>query len=141
LQQNNEPINEAGGRVGAQAFVSAGVTLPIFNRNQGNVQAAEADVERATSEIERVRLSLRQSAQPLLQNYFADRDQAVRYKKEIIPRAEKAYQLYLAKYRVMGAAYPQVIVSQRTLFQLRVAYVRMLGSAWMSVIALQNFLQ
>jgi cobalt-zinc-cadmium efflux system outer membrane protein len=98
-------------------------------------------VERATNEIERVQLSLRQSAQPLLQNYFADRDQAARYKNEMIPRAEKAYQLYLAKYRVMGAAYPQVIVSQRTLFQLRVTYVHMLESAWISAVALQNFLQ
>jgi outer membrane protein, heavy metal efflux system len=141
LQQNNEPINESGGRVGVQGFVSAGVTLPIFNRNQGNIQAAQADVERATSEIERVQLSLRQNAQPLLQNYFADRDQATRYKHEIIPRAEKAYQLYLAKYRVMGAAYPQVLVSQRTLFQLRVTYVRLLESAWVSAVALQNFLQ
>jgi cobalt-zinc-cadmium efflux system outer membrane protein len=141
LQQNNEPINDAGGRVGVQGFVSAGVTLPIFNRNQGNIQTAQADVERATSEIERVQLSLRQSAQPLLQNYFADRDQSARYKKEIIPRAEKAYQLYLAKYRVMGAAYPQVLVSQRTLFQLRVTYVRLLESAWVGAVALQNFLQ
>jgi cobalt-zinc-cadmium efflux system outer membrane protein len=141
LQQNNEPINEVGSRVGVQGFVSAGVTLPIFNRNQGNIQSAQANVERATDEIERVQLSLRQSAQPLLQNYFADRDQAARYKNEMIPRAEKAYQLYLAKYRVMGAAYPQVIVSQRTLFQLRVTYVHMLESAWISAVALQNFLQ
>jgi cobalt-zinc-cadmium efflux system outer membrane protein len=141
LQQNNEPINAAGARVGVQGFVSAGVSLPIFNRNQGNIQAAQADVERATSEIERVQLSLRQNAQPLLQSYFADRDQAARYKQEIIPRAEKAYQLYLAKYRVMGSAYPQVIVSQRTLFQLRVTYLHILENAWISAVALQNFLQ
>ncbi len=141
LQQNNEPLNEAGGRAGVQGFVSAGITLPIFNRNQGNIQAAQADLERATREIERLELSLRQSAQPLLQSYFADRDQAARYKNEIIPRSQKAYQLYLAKYRAMGAAYPQVIVSQRTLFQLRVTYIRILESAWTSAIALQNFLQ
>ena len=42
----------------------------------------------------------------------------------MIPRAQRAYQLYLEKYRSMASAYPQVIVSQRTLFQLRVAYVR-----------------
>ncbi|HMF76899.1 MAG TPA: TolC family protein [Bryobacteraceae bacterium] len=141
LQQNNEPLNTAGARVGVQGFVSAGVTLPIFNRNQGNIQVARTDVERATSEIDRVLLSLQQNAQPLLQSYVADRERADRYKKEIIPRAEKAYQLYLVKYRAMGAAYPQVIVSQRTLFQLRVAYIRTLESVWTSAIALQNFLQ
>jgi cobalt-zinc-cadmium efflux system outer membrane protein len=47
--------------------------------------------------------------------------------------------LYLAKYRQSGAAYPQVIVSQRTLFQLQVAYIQVLQDLWRNTIVLQNF--
>ena len=39
----------------------------------------------------------------------------------------------------MASAYPQVIISQRTLFQLRLGYIQTLERLWKSAIALQNF--
>jgi len=63
-----------------------------------------------------VQLSLRQNAQPLLEAYLTEQLEAERYKSEMIPRAARAYQLYLDKYRQMASAYPQVIISQRTGF-------------------------
>ena len=139
LQQNYESINQVGLPVGLQGFGIGSVTLPIFNRNQGNVQAAKAELERAQSEIERVRLSLRQTAEPMVQTYLADQEQAARYKNEMIPRASRAYQLYLNRYQAMAAAYPEVIVSQRTLFQLQVSYIQTLQNLWMNAVALQHF--
>ncbi len=139
LQQNFEPLGQIPGPVGVQGFATAGVTLPIFNRNQGNIAAARAEVERANAEATRIQLSLRQSTQPMLQAFLAGRSQAERYKTQMIPRAQRAYQLYLAKYQEMGAAYPQVLVSQRTFFQLQVGYINALESVWMNAIALQNY--
>lgn len=86
-----------------------------------------------------MQLSLRQSAQPLLQAYLPAQAEADRYKNEMIPRATRAYQLYLAKYQQMGATYPEVIVSQRTSFQLQVGYINALQQVWMTAIALQNY--
>jgi cobalt-zinc-cadmium efflux system outer membrane protein len=141
LQQNSELLNGApGARVGVQGFATATVALPIFNRNQGNVTAAEADLARTEAEVSRVQLSLRQSAQPFLQAYLASQAQAERYRTAMIPQANCAYQLYLEKYRNMGAAYPQVLVSQRTLFQLQVTYLAALENIWVNAISLQNFL-
>lgn len=140
FENNFEPINGVAGKpVGLQGFVTAGITLPIFNRNQGNVAAAQANLERAQVEVTRVQLSLWQSTQPLLQAYLSAQAEASRYHGEMIPRATRAYQLYLAKYQQMGAAYPQVIVSQRTLFELQVGYVNALQQVWMAAIALQNY--
>jgi outer membrane protein, heavy metal efflux system len=140
VQQNSEAINEAVRTpVGLQAFATAGITLPVFNRNQGNVAAAKADLERAEAEVTRVQLSLTQSTQSLLQLYLSAQEEAQRYRDEMIPRAARAYQLYLAKYQAMGAAYPQVLVSQRTYFQLQVAYINVLENLWRSAIALQNY--
>ena len=140
VQQNFEPINETTAlRTGVQAFASAGISLPIFNRNQGNVAAANADLERARAEVSRIQLSLRQSGQMLLQDYLSTEAEAVRYKTEMIPRAARAYQLYLAKYQQMGAAYPQILISQRTYFQLQVGYINALKGVWSTAIALQNF--
>jgi cobalt-zinc-cadmium efflux system outer membrane protein len=39
----------------------------------------------------------------------------------------------------MAQAYPQVIVSQRTLFELEVNYIDSLDRIWQNAIALENF--
>ena len=125
--------------MGAQAFVTAGVNVPIFNRNQGNIASANAEITRAESEVVRLQMSLRQSAEQLVQSFLSDQAQADRYRHEMLPRAERAYRLYLTKYRQMAAAYPQVLISQRTFFQLQVAYIHVLENLWRNVTALQNY--
>jgi outer membrane protein, heavy metal efflux system len=125
--------------VGAQSFASAGINIPLWNRNQGNVGAAKVDVERAQENVLREQLALRQQAAPLAQSFESARFEADRYRTELLPRASKAYQLYLQKYKKMAQAYPQVLVSQRTYFQLRIGYLMALHEVWRSAVALQNF--
>jgi len=60
-------------------------------------------------------------------------------RRNFIPRASRAYELYLNKYQNMAQAYPQVLVSQRTLFQLQISYLMALHDVWRSAIALQNY--
>lgn len=139
-QYNFETISQLPTKAtGPQSFASAGVNIPLWNHNQGNRQAAEADIERAQQDLQRVRLSLRQQAEPLVQTYLSSKFEADRYRTQLIPRAARAYQLYLEKYQNMAMAYPQVLVSQRTLFQLEVSYIQALDSVWQNAIALQNY--
>jgi outer membrane protein, heavy metal efflux system len=140
VQQNQELLEPSMHAVGVQSFATASVQIPIFNRNQGNVQAAKAQVEREQQEVTRIRLQLIQAAQPVLQQYLITRLEEERYRTELIPRARRAYELYLDKYRNMAAAYPEVIVSQRTLFQLEDSYTRTLGELWTTAVRLQNYL-
>jgi cobalt-zinc-cadmium efflux system outer membrane protein len=65
---------------------------------------------------------------------------ASRYQREVLPRAQKAYELYLAKFRQMGAAYPQALIAQRTLFQLRAEYISSLVELWQNVTQLRGML-
>ncbi len=125
---------------GPQSFASVSLNLPIWNHNQGAKQAAEADMSRAQQELQRVKLSLRQQAEPLVQTYLSSKFEADRYRTQLIPRAARAYQLYLQKYQSMAMAYPQVLVSQRTLFQLQASYIQALSSAWQNAIALQHYI-
>ena len=139
-QANLEALPDAPGRkTGAQSFASVGIELPLWNRNQGNLRAAEADLDQARQEITRAQLSLRQQAEGLLQNYLSAKEEAERYRTALLPRARRAYELYLNKYQNMAQAYPQVIVSQRTLFELEVHYIDSLDTIWQNAIALQNF--
>lgn len=45
--------------VGKEGFFDIGVEIPIFNRNQGNVAASRAELERSRLGVDRTRLALR----------------------------------------------------------------------------------
>ena len=140
LQQNRELLDTTGRPTGLQGFADVGVQVPIFNRNQGNIVTSKADLERAQREVERVKLALRERAASVVQNYAYSQTAAARYKNQMIPRAQKAYEMYAKKYREMAAAYPQVLIAQRTLMQLQVAYLNSLESFATNSLALQSYL-
>ena len=141
LQQNGELLSEPNGRpVGLQGFADVGVRIPIFNRNQGNVATAKADTERAKREVERVKLVLRERAASVVQSYTFSQTAVDRYKNQMIPRAQKAYEMYTKKYQDMAAAYPQVLIAQRTLMQLEVSYITALENFATSSLSLQSYL-
>jgi cobalt-zinc-cadmium efflux system outer membrane protein len=132
---STDPVKSAG----AQSFATAGINIPLWNRNRGNIEAAKAESEQVEQAVTQERLRLRNLAVPLAQSYLSGRFEAERYRDQLIPRATRAYALYLEKYRSMAQAYPQVLVSQRTLFQLQIAYVSALHRTWRSALALENF--
>lgn len=141
MQQNGEWLPEPSGRaVGLQGFADVGVRIPIFNRNQGNIATAKADADRAQHEVERVKLVLRERAASVVQNYTFSQTAVDRYKNQMIPRAQKAYEMYAKKYQDMAAAYPQVLIAQRTLTQLEVSYISALETFATSSVSLQSYL-
>jgi len=140
MQQNLELLGTTGRSTGLQGFADVGVQIPIFNHNQGSIATSKADLERAQREVERVKLALRERAASVVQNYAYSQAAAARYKNQMIPRAQKAYEMYAKKYQQMAAAYPQVLIAQRTLMQLQVAYVNALESSATNSVALQSYL-
>lgn len=125
---------------GWQGLAELGVTLPIWNRNQGNIAAAVQDITRAQQEQTRVGLTLRERASIVLDQYATARIMAEQYRDEILPRAKKAYSLLLDKYGQMLASYPVMLDSQKKLYQLHLEYVATLESVWTTGIALQGYL-
>ncbi len=141
MEQNGELLSGPGGRaVGLQGFADVGVRIPLFNRNQGNIATAKADAERARREVERVKLLLRERAASVVQNYTYSQTAVDRYKNQMLPKARKAYEMYSKKYQAMAAAYPQVLIAQRTLMQLEVSYLTALESFATSSLSLQSYL-
>src|SRR5438309_458573 len=141
MQQNGELLSAPNGRaVGLQGFADVGVRIPIFDRNQGNIASAKADAERARREVDRVKLLLRERAASVVQSYTFSQTAVDRYKNQMIPRAQKAYEMYTKRYQAMAAAYPQVLIAQRTLMQLEVSYVTALENLATSSLSLQSYL-
>jgi outer membrane protein, heavy metal efflux system len=137
---NRERLEVNNQRVGWQGSVEIGVALPIFNRNQGTIAAARADVERSRAEVDRAKLEVRARLADLYREY---RDALViseRYRTVLLPKARQAYDLYLSSFRQMAAAYPQVVITQRNLFQLQEDYVQTLVRVWQRSVEIEGLL-
>jgi cobalt-zinc-cadmium efflux system outer membrane protein len=140
MRYNREFRDVTGGRVGWEPFVDVGVEIPLFNRNQGNIHAAESEIEIAEAELRLVELGLRSQFSTVYTRFQNARRIAETYKTEIIPRAETAYRLYLDKYRQMTAAYPQVLIARRTVLQVNLDYIAAIEGLWDAVFPLRGFL-
>jgi outer membrane protein, heavy metal efflux system len=137
--QSYEPLDTTGRPTGVQGGAQIGVQLPIFDRNQGNIAAAKGEIESAKQELARLRLELQRELASMFRGYDSARTTVQQYKTEMLPRAEQAYRLYQTNYQKMAAAYPQVLISQRTLFQLEADYIQALENAWQSSLAIRGF--
>lgn len=139
-RERADVLSGAPRAIGWQANFEAGVSIPLFNRNAGGISAARADESRASAEIRRLELVIEARLAGTFEDYLTSVHSAEVYKSEVLPRAEEAYRLYLARYREMAAAYPQVLVAQRTLFQMTDEYLMTVESAWRAALQLQGFL-
>jgi len=140
LEYNHELLGSAPFAKGWEGIAEVAVQIPLFNRNQGNVTAARADIDRAGQEKTRIALTLRERAASAVDQYANARLMAVEYREEMLPRAKKAYGLMVEKYSQMLAAHPRVLDAQRRLYELQIEYIAALESVWTNGVALQGYL-
>lgn len=141
LQQNYEQLNAAPGRaVGLQGFAEIGLHLRLWDRNQGGIAAARADLQAARDEVTRVDLMLRRRSAMYTEDYRSARLTADRYRVEILPRLERAYKLMTVQYGQMTASFIRVLNLQRMLYENETAYIDALERVWTSSIVLSGFL-
>ena len=140
MRYNRELLEIGQKPVGWEGFFDVGVRIPLFDRNQGNVDAARADLNRAQREVDRVKLSLRSRLAAAYREFLDARNLAERYRTAMLPRAETAYDLYMTRFRQMAAAYPQALIAQRTLFELQEDYNAVLSRMWAKSIEIQGML-
>ena len=130
----------ANQRKGLEGRLQVGVNVPIFNRNQGNIAAAEAELAIAERELQRLQLLLRGRFASSFREYRNAAQMAEKYRTQVIPKARAGYEMYLSNFKQMAAAYPQVVIAQRTLFQVEVEYARSLIQLRQSAVRLRGFL-
>src|SRR6266404_4308366 len=140
LEYNHETLGSVPYAKGWEGIAEVAVEIPFFNRNQGNVAAARADIERAGQEKKRISLTLRERAASVVDQYANARLMATEYREEMLPRAKKAYGLMVDKYGQMLASYPRVLDVQRKLFELQIEYIAALESVWTNGLSLQGYL-
>src|SRR5207253_2100899 len=85
--------------------VQVGLRLPVFDKNQGNIRSAQAQLGRARAEVSRVELSLGQRLARQYARYQTALATVENYRKGNLPEAKEAFELYQDSFRRRRAAY------------------------------------
>jgi cobalt-zinc-cadmium efflux system outer membrane protein len=125
------------------AQVQLGATLPLFNRNQGNILAAEAEVARTRAEVGRIELSLVERLAASYQRYQAARRQVASYRDQVLPAAEESLRLIEVGYERGDPKYDYtaLLQAQQTLVTARLGLVQALSELWRGVSEILGLLQ
>ena len=110
--------------------IAVSASIPLWNRNQGNIRSAEADLCQAMQEIGRVENDLSDRVSTAIRDYASARRRAERYRDAILPRTKEGYQLSVQAYQGGQFEYLRVLEAQRAVAQANLEYIRALGDAW-----------
>jgi cobalt-zinc-cadmium efflux system outer membrane protein len=126
-----------------EPLVQVGAPIPIFNRNQGNILTARADVARTQDQVRQVELRLTERLAAAYQRYQAAREQRELYEKRILPRARESLRLITIGYERGDPKYDftALLQAQTTLVQSQLAYVQVLGDVWRGVAEIKSLIQ
>jgi cobalt-zinc-cadmium efflux system outer membrane protein len=105
------------------ASIQVGAPIPIFNRNQGNIRRAQAELLAAQHDVKRTELELQQRLAAAFEQYTNARYQAEKYSKDILPNAQASLKLTTAGYQQGEFSYLSLLTAQRTFFQTNLTYL------------------
>jgi cobalt-zinc-cadmium efflux system outer membrane protein len=114
--------------------------IPVWNRNQGNIRAAKAELGMATQEVGRVENDLAGRVANAARTLASAQRRAEAYRVDILPRAEETYDLSLKAFKGGQFEYLRVIQAQRSVAEARLAYNTALGQAWKAAAELSGLL-
>lgn len=124
-----------------QGLVGVYVDIPLWNKNQGNILAANAAVRRASATREIVQQDLtRQLADALAR--FRSAERAVKnYEEGIIPDAMRTLDLVQKAYGRGQFEISRLLQTQRSVFETNIEYISALESRLLSAAEIAGLLQ
>ncbi len=122
------------------ASLSVSVPLQLFDRNQGNIFRARAELAAARQDVRRLELALQQRLAAAFQDYANARQQVEQYERQILPDARQSLGLIQQGYRQGEFGYLELLTSQRTYFRVNLDYVTALQQLWITATRIQGLL-
>lgn len=123
--------------------VQLAIPVPVFDRNQGNITAAHAQLVRANQNLNETQNVLLSQ----LADVHARRNSSLvivdSYRNDLLPDQVRVYRGVYERFRVEGATvdFSQVVVAQQTLAQVVTSYLQVLQEQWDSTVELAELLQ
>ncbi len=118
--------------------IGVSVPVPLWNKNQGAIQAASAELGSAVRRVTLAEAELTDRVATAFRDFTSARQRADRYRNAILPRAKESYDLSVKGYQGGQFEYLRVLEAQRSLTLAYLEWVRAAGEAWKAASALSG---
>ncbi len=103
--------------------LQVGAPIPVFNKNQGNISAARAELARASREVERIENSIKSRIGEVSRDYDSSMVAVEKYAKDILPNATEGMRLADLAYKAGETSFVQVLVARQSYFDTNLQYI------------------
>lgn len=103
--------------------IQLGVTLPLFDRNKGNISAANADYLKACQEVRRKEYELSQQAAGVHRDFTVADREVQTIDSELLPLAKENLKVSSESFRAGEATYQSLLTAQRSYVELIVSRI------------------
>lgn len=112
------------------ASVLAAMPLTVFNRNQGNIEKAAADIRADQADIIRSQLVLRDQLADSFRRFNTCRLQDEKLRLSILPAAEESLRMITTGYSRGEVSFREVLLAQEALAQSKIAQIEAATEAY-----------
>lgn len=123
-----------------QALLGLSVPIPLFDRNQGNVQEAVSRQYKAQDALHALRTQMQTKLATQYEQLHAVQQAAESLRSEILPGAQSAFDAATKGFNAGKFSFLDVLDAQRTLFQAKTQYIQALLEAHQAVAEIERIL-
>ncbi len=124
-----------------QGLLQMMVEVPLFDRNQGNIRSARADIASARADLRNVELDLANSTARTIAAYRAARRNVEWFEQYIIPKARETLELTQTLYGRGEVTFLSLLQAQRILTETELAFIDAQADRWASAVTIADLLQ
>ncbi len=118
-------------------FFGAKIPIPIFNRNQGKVSAAEAQLRSAEQSLKAEEIAVRAEVASALSDYSRSREALNQIMPVMSDRADRNLDMTREAYRIGGTNLVRYLDAERMRIETQVLYTKTLGQYHQSAVNLE----
>jgi cobalt-zinc-cadmium efflux system outer membrane protein len=124
-----------------QGVVQVLMQVPIFDRNQGNIRTARADIASSRADLHMIELDLATQAAQAVASYRVAQRQADWYEQSILPKARETLELTQQLYARGEVTFLSLLQAQKILTETELAFVEAQADRWTGAVAIADLLQ
>jgi len=124
-----------------QGLFQVTVAVPLFNRNQGNIRTARAEVASSRADLRAVELDLANQTAQVIAAYRTSQRLVEWYEEYILPKARETVSLTQTLYARGEVTFLSLLQAQRILTETELAFVEAQADRWNGAVSIADLLQ
>ena len=124
-----------------QGILQLTMSVPLWDRNHGGIQAAEAEAMKAQADLQRIETELASRASTAASRHAAAEQRVARYRDKVLPQTSEALDLAMQLFDAGELEFQSLFNAQRAVQDAQTQFLEALSSRWEAAVEIADLLQ